>query len=55
MISRERVLTLLVTTTAICANEILRIFVKGDIVSAVLFGVLSLTMLIVFLKQDRDS
>jgi hypothetical protein len=53
MITKEQVLNLLVTTSAICANEILRIFVKDDLISAVLFGVLSIAMLVAFIATPR--
>jgi hypothetical protein len=54
-IKKEHVLNILITSSAICANEILRIFVKGDFISAVLFGTLSVAMLIAYLKNgDKE-
>jgi len=49
-VKKEHVLNLLITSSAICAIEILRIFVKGDFISAVLFGALSVVMLITYRK-----
>jgi len=54
-ITKENTLNLLVTSSAICANEVLRIFVKEDLISAVSFGALSIAMLIAFIKSKDEE
>ncbi len=49
-IKKEQILSLLITFLVICANEILKIFVKNDLVSAVLFGTFTFIMLIAYIK-----
>lgn len=54
-IKKEHVLNLLITSSAICANELLRILIQGDFISAGLFGALSVAMLIAYLKNgDKE-
>lgn len=48
-IRKEHIFNFFIVSSAICAIEILKIFVKGDLVSAVAFGILSITMLVAFL------
>lgn len=48
-IKKEHILNLLITSIAICANEILGVFVQDDLTSATVFGALSFAMLIAYL------
>ncbi|OCL84169.1 hypothetical protein [Arcobacter porcinus] len=58
-IKREYILNLFITFILICAIEILKILVKGDLVSAVAFGILSILMLLSYLiigeKEDKND
>lgn len=54
-ITKENTLNLLVTSSAICANEVLRIFVKEDLISAVLFGIITIAMLIAFMIKSKED
>ncbi|WP_170175863.1 hypothetical protein [Sulfurimonas crateris] len=47
-IKQEHILNLLITSIAICANEILGVFVQDDWISATAFGALSFAMLIAY-------
>lgn len=58
-LKRKYILNLLITFIVICAIEILKIFVKGDLVSAVAFGILSIIMLVSYLiigeKENKND
>lgn len=54
-IKKEQILSFLITLTTICANEILKIFVKNDLISAVSFGIMAFIMLIVYIKRGEEE
>lgn len=51
---KEQILSFLITLITICANEILKIFVENDLISAVLFGTMALIMFIVYKKRGEE-